>query len=64
MQGPMNVKAITYISIVEGKCLIQKAQDELAVTLQMSVVSVHNLFHKELGISKVCRQKLVTSVDT
>jgi methylphosphotriester-DNA--protein-cysteine methyltransferase len=51
-----------------GKCLIQKTQqvtwDELAVTLQMSVIPVHNLFHKELGISKVCRQRVVTSVDT
>jgi len=50
------------------KILLQKAHqvtsDELAVTLQMSVISVHNLFHTELGISKVCRQRVVTSVDT
>jgi len=34
------------------------------IKLQMSVISVHNLFYKELGISKVCRQGVVTSVDT
>jgi hypothetical protein len=32
------------------------------VTLQDIVVSIHNLVHKELGISKVCRQWVVTSV--
>jgi hypothetical protein len=54
--------------MVEAEWLIQKAHkltyDDLVVTLQTSVITVHNLFHKELGISKVCRQWVVTSFDT
>jgi len=42
--------------LFDARCNHEVYWDELAVTLQMSVISVHDLFHKELGISKVCRQ--------
>jgi hypothetical protein len=51
-------QVITPDNAVEAECLIwencQVSLDNLAVALQMDVVSVHNVVHKELGLNKVC----------